>query len=95
MTFQTTQSTSSNTTVCYCCIQYAILNKALPIPLGHGEFFIEFLYSLLKKNVNIKEIPFEQKLESDSISKTAPNIKTFFFMGIKYLFRIIITKIRN
>ena len=72
-----------------------ILNKALPIPLGHGEFFIEFLYSLLKKNVNIKEIPFEQKLESDSISKTAPNIKTFFFLGIKYLFRIIVTKIRN
>ena len=26
-----------------------VLNKSLPIPLGHGEFFIEFLYSLNKK----------------------------------------------
>lgn len=72
-----------------------ILNKSLPIPLGHGEFFIEFLYSLTKKNVNIKEVPFVQKEEKDSISKTAPNIKTFIYMGIKYLFRIIVTKLRN
>jgi len=72
-----------------------ILNKSLPIPLSHGEFFIEFLYSLTKKNVNIKEIPFVQKEEKDSISKTAPNIKTFLYMGIKYLIRIIVTKFRN
>tara|TARA_B100000963_G_scaffold340638_1_gene339526 strand:- start:152 stop:868 length:717 start_codon:yes stop_codon:yes gene_type:complete len=72
-----------------------ILNKSLPIPLGHGEFFIEFIYSLTKKNVNIKEVPFVQKEEKDSISKTAPNIKTFIYMGIKYLFRIAVTKLRN
>ena len=73
----------------------SILNKSLPIPIGHGEFFIEFLYSLTKKNVNIKEVPFVQKEEKDSISKTAPNIKTFIYMGINYLFRIVVTKLRN
>ena len=72
-----------------------ILNKSLPIPIGHGDFFIEFIYSLLKKNVNIFEVPFVQKQEQDSISKTAPNLKTFFFLGINYILRILITKIRN
>ena len=47
------------------------------------------------RNVNIKEVPFVQKEEKDSISKTAPNIKTFLYMGIKYLIRIIVTKFRN
>ena len=70
------------------------LNTVLPISYGHGEFFIEFLYNGLKKNLKIKEIPFVQSPDQEGISKTASSFYNFFRLGINYLIRIIIIKIR-
>jgi len=70
------------------------LNTVLPISYGHGEFFIEFLYNGLKKNLKIKEIPFVQPPDQEGISKTASSFYNFFRLGINYLIRIIIIKIR-
>ena len=70
------------------------LKTVLPISYGHGEFFIEFLYNGLKKNLKIKEIPFVQPPDQEGISKTASSFYNFFRLGINYLIRIIIIKIR-
>ena len=70
------------------------LKTVLPISYGHGEFFIEFLYNGIKKNLKIKEIPFVQPPDQEGISKTASSFYNFFRLGINYLIRIIIIKIR-
>jgi len=70
------------------------LKTVLPISYGHGEFFIEFLYNGLKKNLKIKEIPFVQPPDQEGISKTASSFYNFFRLGINYLIRIIIIKLR-
>ena len=70
------------------------LKTILPISYGHGEFFIEFLYNGLKKNLKIKELPFVQPPDQEGISKTASSFYNFFRLGINYLIRIIIIKLR-
>ena len=70
------------------------LNSAIPIGYGHGEFFIEFLYKCLKANLKIKEIPFVQPPDKEGLSKTASGLLNFFRLGLNYIIRIIITKIK-
>ena len=70
------------------------LKSAVPIGYGHGEFFIEFLYKCLKANLKIKEIPFSQPPDKEGLSKTASGLLNFFRLGINYIIRIIITKIK-
>jgi len=70
------------------------LKSAVPIGYGHGEFFIEFLYKCLKANLKIKEIPFVQPPDKEGLSKTASGLLRFFKLGLDYIFRIIIIKIK-
>ena len=70
------------------------LNSAVPIAYGHGEFFIEFLYKCLKSNLKIKEIAYIQPPDKEGISKTASSFLRFFRLGLNYLIRIIIIRLR-
>lgn len=72
-----------------------VLQKVVPISYGHGEFFIEFLYSCYKKNVKIKEISYIQVNDIEGNSKTAPNFFVFIYLGLFYITRVIISKIRR
>ncbi len=71
------------------------LQLAVPIAYGHGEFFIEFLYKMIKKGIKVKEIPYTHPLDHEGMSKTATNIIRFFKLGIDYIIRIIISRFRN
>ncbi|MDC0876620.1 glycosyltransferase [Candidatus Pelagibacter sp.] len=71
-----------------------VLKYGVPIAYGHGEFFIEFLYKVKKNGVKICEIPYIQPPDSEG-SKTASSIIRFFTLGMNYLIRIIITRLRN
>ena len=70
------------------------LKSAIPIGYGHGEFFIEFLYNCLKSNLKIKEIPFVQPQDQEGLSKTASSYFNFFRLGINYIVRIILIRMR-
>ena len=73
-----------------------VILSAVPIATGHGEFFIEFLYKSLKEGKKIVEIPYTHPPDIEGMSKTAPNILRFIYLGFKYLIRIIQTLfIRN
>ena len=64
----------------------------------YGEWFIEFIYILYKKNYKLIEIPYVQKKDENlqlQLSKSYPNIFTFIYRGCIYFFRIILTIIRN
>lgn len=73
-----------------------IFNETKYLINGYAEWYIEFLYTLYKKNFKIIEIPYTQTIDSSDIqSKSFPNLITFFYLGSKYFFRAIITILRN
>tara|TARA_X000001036_G_C20586256_1_gene768852 strand:+ start:200 stop:901 length:702 start_codon:yes stop_codon:yes gene_type:complete len=73
-----------------------VLNETTILGYGHGDFFIEFLYSVIKKNFLIKEIPYQQKKDDeDGNTTTSPNLFRFFILGFFYIFRVLITRFRR
>ena len=72
-----------------------VLNSVVPISYGHGEFFIEFIYNAKKSGLNILELPYSHPPDMEGVSKTAPNIIRFFFLGLNYLIRIFRTILRR
>ena len=74
----------------------SVLNETTLLGYGHGDFFIEFLYSVIKKNFSIKEIPYSQKKDDeDSNTNTSPNLLRFFVLGFFYFLRVLMTKFRR
>ena len=71
------------------------LTSAVPIAYGHGEFFIEFLYKLKNNGAKIKELPYTHPPDHEGMSKTATNIIRFFSLGMDYIIRIFIARIRK
>ena len=73
-----------------------LLDYSEIIKTGYGEWFIEFVYIVYKKKHKLIEIPYIQKMDEKlSVSKSYPNIFTFFYLGSIYFYRIILTIIRN
>lgn len=73
-----------------------ILNETSLLGYGHGDFFVEFLYSVIKKNFLIKEIPYVQKKDDlDNNTTTSPNLFRFLLLGFFYFLRVLIIKIRR
>lgn len=72
-----------------------VLNETTFMPNGHGEFFIEFLFDVYKKNYKIKEIPYIQEKDDTSNSKSSPNLFRFFFLGFFYIIRVFLIRIRR
>ena len=83
-------------TSCIFLMKRKLLDYSGIIITGYGEWFIEFVYIVYKKKHKLIEIPYIQKMDADlRISKSYPNIFTFFYLGIIYFYRIILTIIRN
>ncbi len=73
-----------------------VLDEVTFLGYGHGDFFIEFIHNARKKNFIIKEIPYIQKKDDDlGVSKSAPNLVKFFYLGLLYIIRIFLTIIRR
>tara|TARA_B100002052_G_C15882129_1_gene599846 strand:- start:2383 stop:3084 length:702 start_codon:yes stop_codon:yes gene_type:complete len=72
-----------------------VLNEVSILGNGHGEFFIEFLYNAIKKSYKILEVPYIQKNDDNQNSKSFPNLFKFFTLGIFYLLRLMIIRIRR
>ena len=66
-----------------------VLMSAVPVAVGHGEFFIEFIYKAYKSGIKIIELPYTHPPDVEGMSKTAPNITRFCVLGFGYLIRII------
>ena len=74
----------------------SILNETTILGYGHGDFFIEFLYSVIKRGFSIKEIPYKQKMDDDDgNTSTSPNLFKFFILGFFYFLRVILTRFRR
>ena len=66
-----------------------VLMSAVPVAVGHGEFFIEFIYKAYKSGIKIIELPYTHPPDIEGMSKTAPNILRFCSLGFGYLIRVI------
>jgi dolichol-phosphate mannosyltransferase len=66
-----------------------VLMSAVPVAVGHGEFFIEFIYKAYKSGIKIIELPYTHPPDIEGMSKTAPNIIRFCSLGFGYLIRVI------
>ena len=83
-------------TSCIFLMKRKLLDYSEIIKTGYAEWFIEFIYLIYKKQHKLIEIPYIQKTDEKlSVSKSYPNIFTFFYLGIIYFYRIILTIIRN
>ena len=73
-----------------------VMDEVTFLGYGHGEFFMEFLYNVYKKDFKIKEIPHVQKKDEDTEnSKSAPNLLKFLYYGLMYVLRIFATLVRR
>ena len=66
-----------------------VLLSAVPIGNGHGEFFIEFIYKTHKAGNRIVELPYIHPPDIEGMSKTAPSVLRFCYLGFKYFIRTI------
>ena len=83
-------------TSCLFLMKRKLLDYSEIIKTGYAEWFIEFIYIVYKKRHRLIEIPYIQKMDEKlSVSKSYPNILTFFYLGIIYFYRIILAIIRN
>ena len=83
-------------TSCIFLMKRKLLDYSEIIKTGYAEWFIEFIYIVYKKKYRLIEIPYIQKMDEKlSVSKSYPNIFTFFYLGIIYFYRIILAIIRN
>ena len=83
-------------TSCIFLMKRKLLDYSEIIKTGYAEWFIEFIYIVYKKKHRLIEIPYIQKMDEKlSVSKSYPNILTFFYLGIIYFYRIILAIIRN
>ena len=83
-------------TSCIFLMKKKLLDYSEIIKTGYAEWFIEFIYIVYKKKHKLIEIPNIQKIDEKlSVSKSYPNIFTFFYLGSIYFYRIIVTIIRN
>ena len=83
-------------TSCIFLMKRKLLDYSEIIKTGYAEWFIEFIYIVYKKKHRLIEIPYIQKMDEKlSVSKSYPNILSFFYIGIIYFYRIILAIIRN
>jgi dolichol-phosphate mannosyltransferase len=65
-----------------------VILAEIPIAFGHGEFFMEFLSRLEKKNHKIIELPYTHTIDKKGNSKSFPNLYTFSKLGFFYILRL-------
>lgn len=73
----------------------SVLLTSVPISMGHGEFFIEFLYKAHKLGSKIIELPYTHPPDIEGTSKTASSIIKFIYLGLRYLIRIAQTLLKR
>lgn len=76
-------------------LRRGVFNKVSIIPTGYGAYFIEFLYTCRRKGLTIYEEPYRFTDRAKGVSKSAPDIFSFFWTGMGYVYRIFRARFRN
>lgn len=69
-------------------LRRSVFNKVSLIPTGYGAYFMEFLYVASRKGLKVYEMPYHFTDRAKGVSKSAPDIISFFRTGMGYVYRI-------
>ena len=77
-------------------LKRSILKNILPVGIGHGNYFIDFIYRCYVNKLMIKQLPiiYEKEILEEK-SKTFKSLKSFLILGLRYFITILITKIKK
>lgn len=76
-------------------VKREVLKNTPIIPVGYGEYFIEFLYAAMKRGYRVSEIPYVFSEREMGTTKSAPNLRHFLRTGFDYVKRIFLARLRN
>ncbi|HVN65260.1 MAG TPA: glycosyltransferase [Methanomicrobiales archaeon] len=66
----------------------SVLDTAIPVPVGYGEYFIRFLYVCLAKGVRVHEHPYVLEDREKGVSKSSGSLNSFLALGFHYCMAI-------
>jgi glycosyltransferase involved in cell wall biosynthesis len=76
-------------------LRRSVFDKVSIIPTGYGAYFMEFLYTCRRKGLSIVEVPYVFRDRTRGISKSAPSLFRFLWMGLGYILRIGVARLRR
>src|SRR5206468_2824128 len=76
-------------------LRRGVFDKASLIPTGYGAYFMEFLYTCRRKGLTVYEVPYVFKDRTTGISKTAASLFRFLKIGVQYVVRIGVARLRH
>lgn len=76
-------------------LRRTVFDSVIPIPTGYGEFFIELIHRSLLKGLRIVEVPYVLSERTDGCSKSIPNLAEFARLGLRYMWRVAMTRLKG
>ena len=76
-------------------LRRSVFDRVTVIPTGYGAYFMEFLYTCRRKGLTVREVPYTFRDRQKGISKSAPSLWRFFRMGVQYVTRIFVARMRR
>ncbi|MBF0353703.1 MAG: glycosyltransferase [Alphaproteobacteria bacterium] len=76
-------------------VRRSIFDRAIPIPTGYGEYFIEFVYHCCARGARVYEHPYHFTDRVYGVSKSFPSLLGFLLLGSKYVLRIITARLNG
>lgn len=78
----------------FIAIRREVFDYVTMIPIGYGDYFIEFMYDAHRAQLRIKEVGYSFRDRSVGVSKSAPSLLSFFITGFRYVLRIFSLRMR-
>jgi dolichol-phosphate mannosyltransferase len=76
-------------------LRRSVFDSVTLMPRGYGEYFIEFVYHACRKGLKVGEIGYYFRDRTVGVSKSMPNVLSFFGTGLQYALRILAARLRR
>ena len=76
-------------------LRRSVFDSISLMPRGYGEYFIEFVYHACRKGLRVGEVGYYFRDRTVGVSKSMPNVLSFFRTVLKYAIRILAVKLRR
>lgn len=76
-------------------LKRSVFDSISLMPRGYGEYFIEFVYHACRKGLRVGEVGYYFRDRTVGVSKSMPNVLSFFRTGLNYVTRILAAKLRR
>ncbi len=78
----------------FIAIRREVFDYITIVPIGYGDYFIEFIYDACRAGLKIKEVGYEFRDRTKGVSKSAPSLVRFLVTGLRYVIRIFSLRLR-